>query len=124
MRRKAESRSSPGGTPTSSGFQETSDGCFRLLSIGCFDLLDVIRLTYPSPCFGLEDKNQEKTHISTSGKIASPGETSAYGSIREREVDRAPSAMKAQLPSKLHPPEQSLFPPEHIPEGRDAITFR
>lgn len=108
MRRKAESRRSSGGTPTSSGFQETSDGCFCLLSVGCFDLLDIIRLTYPSPCFGLEDKNQEEIHISTSGKTASPCETSTHGSIREREVNRAPSAMKAQLPSKLHPSSLSL----------------
>ena len=63
MKRKAEWQESPRGTPTSSGFQETSDRCFRLLSVGSFDLLDVIRLTYPSPSFGLEDKIRKKKSI-------------------------------------------------------------
>lgn len=53
--------------PTSSGFQETSDCCFRLLSIGGFDLLDVIRFTYPSPSFGLEDRIGKRSVLTRVG---------------------------------------------------------
>lgn len=118
MRRRAESWRRPGGAPTSSGFQETSDGCFRLLSVGCFDLLDIIRLTYPSPCFGLEDKNQEEIHISTSGKTASP--TDPYMSVRLTELHQ-----RWRHSSHRNCTLQVSFPRSiRIPGGRDAITFR
>lgn len=37
---------------TSSSFQQTPDGCFGLLSVGGFDLFDVVRFTYSSSCLG------------------------------------------------------------------------
>lgn len=69
MHRK-DQKESPSRTLTSAGFQETPDGCFCLLSVGSFDLLDIVGFTYPRPGFGLQDRNKKKSILTEAGKQA------------------------------------------------------
>ena len=58
----------PRTTPTSAaGFQETPDSSFCLLSVGGFDLFDVVRLTYSSSSLGLEERIRKRLGLTQVG---------------------------------------------------------